>query len=290
MVVIKKLSRLPLAVLVLLLFTFTDNVKAENSAPAKARLNTSNTASLSRLNYAPIRLDGGTRLTLISPAKMAAVARRVKRTLEKTHAFFTSTFGPIPALKNSVRLMDEETFFLATGAPRWTNAMYYRGQILIPLSQQDYRSLDNVERSLRHEYTHAVINALSNGRCPGWLDEGLAQWAEGSENPALQPALYNWLRDHPPVPLKLLQGGFTRLDPRMVPAAYAQSLFAARTIINTYGLKHIRRYFDRLRNGEPKDVAFKKNFSLTESDFEKRLALSLAKWRRRKTMYHLRMD
>ncbi len=230
------------------------------------------------IRYLPLSLSGGTKLTLISPEHWNAVAKKISGNLEKSHSFFSKLFGDIPAFQSSVRLMDEEDFYAETGAPRWTNAMYYRKQIIIPMSRSEAIDFDNLFRSVRHEYTHAVIHALSNGKAPGWLDEGIAQWAEGSENPALRPALYNWLSDNKPLPLLMLQGGFTKLESKMVPAAYAQSLFAANTMINTFGFKEIRGYFDSLRTGSNKPGAFKNNFRMSESKFEQHLAKTLNRW------------
>lgn len=38
------------------------------------------------------------------------------------------------------------------------------------------------------------------------------------------------------IPLGMLQGGFTKLDPKMVPAAYAQSLVTTSAVLSGYGL------------------------------------------------------
>ena len=141
-------------------------------------------------------------------------------------------------------------------------------------------------RSVKHEYTHAVINALSGGRCPGWLDEGLAQWAEGSVNPALEPALRKWLYFNPPIPLDLLQGGFTRLELPMVPPAYAQSLFAARSVIKTFGFPKISKYFKNLRKGKRKVSAFENSFDVDDSSFEKALGKSMKNWAYDTTKQH----
>ncbi|MBX7136761.1 MAG: hypothetical protein K1X83_02170 [Oligoflexia bacterium] len=236
--------------------------------------------SLARIELAPLQLQGGSRLTFISPVRWVPVTTKLSNNLRDTHRFFTDLLGEIPAFSSSIRLMDEETFYATTGAPRWTNAMYYKGEIIIPLSFKGPLDLRNIARSLKHEYTHAIINALSNGKCPGWLDEGLAQWAEGDENPALRPALNGWLSKHRPISLGLLQGGFTKLDSDMVPAAYAQSLFASNTMLNTFGFKPIRNYLDKLRDGMSRREAFAAAFNLDEQSFEARLGGALKQWNR----------
>lgn len=224
-----------------------------------------------KTRLAPLTLEGGSELTLISPDVWTPLADRALTVLSNTHAYYKKVLGEIPAFKSTVRLMPEEEFFQLTGAPSWTNAMYFRGEIIIPLALGQKIDLDNLYRSVKHEYTHAVVNSLSGGRCPGWLDEGLAQWAEGDENPALRPALNQWLTRNRPVPLGLLQGGFTKLDFEMVPPAYAQSLYAAKHIIHEFGFSSMRHYFDALREGDTKDSSFQRAFGQSERRFEQRL-------------------
>lgn len=251
---------------------------AENQDAKASLANQVSLPANAQLRSAPLMLMGGSKLTLIWPEKLSALSEKLSIGLSKTHQFFTDLLGEIPAFTSSIRLIDEETFYLTTGAPRWTNAMYYRGQIIIPLPANEVPDFDNIYRSLKHEYTHAVLNTLSAGKCPGWLDEGLAQWAEGEENPALRPALYDWLSKHKPVGLELLQGGFTKLNSDMVPAAYAQSLFAANTMVKTFGFSQIRHYLDNLRMGQSPQTAFNRAFNLSESAFEEKLGGALLNW------------
>ena len=237
----------------------------------------------SPIRVTPFTVKGGTKLTIIAPQKWNPMAGRLKSSLKNTHSYFTRLFGPIPAFKTSVKLMDDEEFYRATGAPRWTNAMYYKEQIIIPLPASGKINYSELYRSVKHEFTHAVIHSLSEGKCPGWLDEGLAQWAEGEENPALQPALLDWLQYNRPVPLNMLQGGFTKLRTNMVPAAYAQSLFAANTVIDFHGLDNIQDYFSALRLGYENSEAFERGFGISERAFEKSLGKKLYKWSRAHT-------
>ncbi|MBX7144962.1 MAG: hypothetical protein K1X79_10960 [Oligoflexia bacterium] len=242
---------------------------------AKASYSTDSAGSLRRQEHAPFTLAGGSTLTLITPTSFEPLAKNIQSTIEKSHSYLRTVFGEIPAFTTEVRLMDEETFFLTTGAPRWTNAMFFRNQIIVPLGPQAMQDLDNVYRAVRHEFTHAVLHAMTKGRCPGWIDEGLAQWSEGSENPALRPAMRDWLAVNQLVPFRLLQGGFTKLDTAMVPAAYGQSLYASKSIIAAFGFSKLRAYFDKLRDGESKEESFIRAFGMSEADFEQRFGTGL---------------
>jgi hypothetical protein len=232
----------------------------------------------SPLRFTPINLANGSKLTLITPTRWSETASSLIGVLNTTHDQFTRLFADIPAFSTSIRLMDEEEFFELTGAPKWTNAMFFRGQIILPLARGKAVDIENLNRSVRHEYTHAILSALSAGNLPGWLDEGLAQWFEGEESPGLRQALREWLKTHEPVPLSLLQGGFTKLKPEMVPAAYAQSLLATRLVAEKYGFPALGAYFMLLRDGVEKEVAFETAFNITLSDFESHMGRALKRW------------
>jgi hypothetical protein len=255
--------------------SFASATPLEESEPERARYSADDTRSL---RFTPLNLTGGSKLTLISPTKWSDVADELVTTLNKTHAEYTARFASIPAFSTSIRLMDEQSFYELTGAPAWTNAMFIRGQIVIPISTTQPIELENLHRSVKHEYTHAIISALSGGRAPGWLDEGLAQLMEGDEHPALRASLKSWLQVNDPVPLSLLQGGFTKLSTPMVPPAYAQSLLASKAIVDTYGFSKIGVYLEALRQGVDKDQAFTIGFGISPHVFEQKLASALKTW------------
>ena len=232
----------------------------------------------SSLRFTPLDLADGSKLTLISPSRWSDLAEELVVSLNRTHNEYTERFERIPAFSTAIRLMDEDAFYDLTGAPTWTNAMFFRGEIIIPLSNTKPIDIENLDRSVRHEFTHAILSSMSGGQIPGWLDEGVAQWAEGQEHPALRKALKSWLKHHEPVPLDRLQGGFTKLEPAMVPAAYAQSLLASKAMIKAFGFKRIGDYLSLLRKGVERPLAFESAFGLTLADFEEKLGDSLKTW------------
>ena len=234
------------------------------------------------LRFYPIILDDGSRITLISPTYFSAIATEVSHQVIETHHTLTSTFGAAPPFRTSIRIMDETDFYQLTGAPEWTNAMFFRGEIIIPLEPGKPIDRTNLLRSIKHEYSHAVLSAMSGGLIPGWIDEGLAQWIEGAENPVLKASLKKYLRQADPISLQLLQGGFTKLPSSMVPAAYAESLIATQAIIRAYGEKRIGRYLKNLRDGMDKEMAFQSAFEISLGTFEEKLHQTLIHWNHRR--------
>lgn len=251
---------------------FSPNMSADYESPQLA-----GTAHEDGIRYVHLNLQGGSELKLISPERWAPILDLVRASLPEIHRDSEQLFGDIPALITSIRLIDDKHFFQTTGAPKWTSALYFRGEIMIPIESPNHVDLRTLNFAVRHEYTHAVIHALSDGKCPGWLDEGLAQWVEDGNNPVVRPSLRRWLREHQPLKLEFLQQGFTQLDYELASAAYAQSLFSAHQAINIFGFKSIRLFFDGLRNGLGQGVAFERAFSMPQRVFEENLGRALLK-------------
>ena len=232
----------------------------------------------SSLRFLPITLKDGSRLTLITPDYWVDIAKGVSQEITRTHQQLTALLGSAPPFRTSIRIMEEYYFYELTGAPSWTNAMFFRGEIIIPLDSSKPIDMENLRRSVKHEYSHAVLSAMSAGAIPGWIDEGLAQWIEGDENPVLKATLKRYLADEHPISLHLLQGGFTKLPNTMVPAAYAESLIAIQAVIKAYGTEKIGLYLKLLRNGESSEKAFHLAFGISLSIFESKLRQTLISW------------
>lgn len=249
---------------------------AQNPIDGKARLK----AGIPQETPSDTSLDKREAFQIIAYGKWLSLSKELEELLYTTRADFQEKLGPLPPFHVSIELIDERKFFQETKAPKWTNAMYFDGRVLIPLPENGPIDKDNMHRSLRHEMTHAIVNAASAGKCPGWLDEGLAQWSEGPINPIIEKILAKHLQSAEPVPFVYLQGGFTRLDMRLVGPAYAESLFATNSIIRSFGFNAIGEFFKLLRTGNEEAIAFNKAFHMSRNDFEASLKPALIKWAR----------
>lgn len=191
----------------------------------------------------------------------------------RTRRELTAVFGDLSAVQPRVIFLDAEEFHRRTKMPAWTNALFIRNQIIVPVQTGKVLDVNDLTKALRHEFVHAMTHSLSAGRCPGWLDEGLAQIIEGGDHTSTENSLRQWLEKSPPIPFALLQGGFTQLDENMVAPAYGQALWSARFIVRNYGLTGIRRYLETLRLADVDNTIdpFKTAFGLSEADFERTL-------------------
>lgn len=237
------------------------------------------------VSFTPIKLGNDSTIQLISSPSLAELGRELLLDVRSIHGEFSQMFGGITGIHNTLRVIDAEEFYALTRLPSWTNAMFFRSQVVIPIDRSRPLDTQDLRRSLRHEYFHAITHALSQGRCPGWLDEGLAQHLEGSSPNRLWSALSQWVRSRDMVPFQRLSRGFTKLPNEMVAPAYAQSLVAARMIRTQFGMPAVRSFLERLKRGDDGDVAFRIAFGLPPAAFHERVRQNIISGRFKRDDY-----
>ncbi|MDP2808493.1 MAG: hypothetical protein Q8O74_10205 [bacterium] len=164
----------------------------------------------------------------------------------------------------SVILYSDQQFRDITHLASWAGAAF-DGKIRIPVAnyQNDRLLLKNV---LTHEFTHAAIYDLTGGRCPAWLNEGLAMLLEG-----LMP------KEQVYIPLKELQKPFTGLEADQALLAYKASLSASYFLTSQYDWAFVRLLFSKMQQGMDFRPAFKEAYGLNVAEFEQRWKESLTK-------------
>lgn len=84
----------------------------------------------------------------------------------------------LPAPLQVVLNDSTQSFMAATGLPWWAAAAT-RGQKIGLQPVRVLRKRGILEPTLRHEYAHFVIERVSHGRAPRWLEEGLSAYVAG---------------------------------------------------------------------------------------------------------------
>jgi len=194
-----------------------------------------------------MRFEGGQ----VSPA----FRHDLLQTLEHHFDELVRETGYLPGDDIPVILYTQQQYFDVTRAPTWTGALN-DGKLRIPI--QGLSSVNSeLSKTLKHELAHSFINQLTRGRCPTWLNEGVAQLLEprstisdGHELALVYAAGKN-------VPLNQLEGSFTSYSGMAATVAYAESLAAVEHIRDVYGMSTVSGILKRIGEGSSTEAALR---------------------------------
>jgi tetratricopeptide (TPR) repeat protein len=180
--------------------------------------------------------------------------RDLLATLESDYDDLVRQLGVAPRTSIPVILYTGQAFFDVTQAPSWTGAIN-DGKLRIPISGVNFVTPE-LARVLKHELAHSFINQISNGRCPQWLHEGIAQALEPKplNNGHRLAQLFQAQRE---IPLNGLEGSFMRFSPMEATLAYDESLATVQYISDTYGMSEVQRILERLGQGSSTEAALR---------------------------------
>lgn len=127
-------------------------------------------------------------------------------------------------------LYTEQQFRDVTRAPSWSGGQY-DGRIRLPVAGASQQPA-LFERVLTHELTHAIVAGIAPTGVPGWLNEGLAQYFDGTDANVARRRMKAAGRS---IPLKQLEGSFGRMSAADAQVAYDESLLAVSVIAERPG-------------------------------------------------------
>ena len=129
-------------------------------------------------------------------------------------------------------------------------------QLRIPLHGVDSVTPE-LSRIVRHELTHTFVNQLSAGRCPAWLNEGIAQMLEPRTLGSRSVRLAQIFRAEREIPLNMLERGFGSFTTEEALLAYDESLLAASYLNAHYGMGDLIRVLGRIGQGDSAESALR---------------------------------
>jgi tetratricopeptide (TPR) repeat protein len=169
--------------------------------------------------------------------------------------------GEYPSNTIVAILYTEKQFRDITRAPEWSDGQY-DGRIRIPVAGASQKP-ELFARVLTHELTHAVVASIAPRGVPAWLNEGLAQYFDGSDPQAARRRMKTLGR---PAPLKNLERSFGQLSATDAQVAYDESLLAVSVMIDRPGFGWTR-LLHRLADGQSFDDAIG-SFGFSYADLE----------------------
>jgi len=216
---------------------------------AKAQRETSTEADFSQ------RESGHFTLRYEGKQTSEQLRRELIATLESEYDDLVRELGVAPRASIPVVLYTEQAFFDVTHAPLWSGAIN-DGRLRIPVSGLTSMTSD-LARVLKHELAHSFVNQASGGRCPTWLNEGIAQAVEPKSLSTNGRRLAQLFRAQQAIPYNSLEGSFMRFSPIEAVLAYDESLAAVDYINDTYGMSDVQRILERLSQGSSAEAALR---------------------------------
>ncbi len=203
----------------------------------------------------------------------AELRRQILDTLERHYNQLVNDLGFSPRETISVSLYTDQQFFDVTRAAAWVGALN-DGKLRLPINGVEVVDT-TFSRVMKHELAHSFINQMTRGRCPTWLNEGIAQLLEprsAAPEGRRLAALYGAQRN---IPLNQLEGSFLRFSADEATVAYAQSLIAAEYIRDTYGVSTLAQVMKRIGEGQSTESALRSTIHSGYAQFEQELARHL---------------
>jgi len=193
--------------------------------------------------------------------------------LERHFDDLVSTMGLLPRDPIVVVLYTNQTYFDVTLAPTWTAALN-DGKLRIPIEGLTSVTPD-LSRVLKHELAHSFIRQATNGRCPVWLNEGLAQLVEPQSAVKYRTPLTNLFQNGKQTSLQSMEGSFIGLDSSHAAIAYIESLAYVEYIRDSYGMNRIADVMRYLSEGQSPEESLKSaihdDYAQLEEEFARHL-------------------
>lgn len=190
-----------------------------------------------------------------------AMRSQLLAALESHYDDLVRELGISPRNSIAVILYTNQAYFDVTQAPSWSGAIN-DGKLRIPI--QGLSSVTpQLSRVLKHELAHSFVNQLSAGRCPQWLNEGIAQLVEPKQVSHGRDLAELYRAQHE-IPLNMLEGSFVQFTPVQAVVAYEESLAATQYISESSGMIDVQRILERLGQGSSTEAALR---SVLHSDY-----------------------
>ena len=185
------------------------------------------------------------------------------RLIHRTYGELGEMFGYYPLSPVPISITNTNgTELSQRSLPNWASGCY-DGSIRLVYCAVSEPVLSILYALLRHEWVHLLSHHLTNGRCPIWLDEGLAQSVARPMFQSERLNLRQAVQTKQLLPFAALSEPFSQLPAKHRKLAYIQSTAIVEYLIQQFGLPKIRVLLHQLGNDIPIETAIEQSFGLT---------------------------
>jgi hypothetical protein len=200
--------------------------------------------------HAGLDQRSGVRFTILYEGlTQKAIGARVEQVLESSYWTIGKLFNSYPSTTLTVVLYTDRQFQDVTRVPPWAGGAY-DGRIRLAVGGA-LRTPAALDRLVRHELVHAIIDHAAPRNIPAWLHEGLASVIESGDRTWIAKVLRGTGEVYR---LEDLARGFDHLDGASARVAYAESAAAAEILIDRLG-PNLGVFIQMVGNGQSVDQA-----------------------------------
>jgi tetratricopeptide (TPR) repeat protein len=194
------------------------------------------------------------------------LAGDILSTLEDAYSSVGRDLSSFPTGRITVILYTKKDYKTVTAGPDWSGGLY-DGKIRLPVGGAQELS-DQLKSVLFHEYTHVVVQEITHGNCPTWLNEGLAelQGRKIFNHPLID--LGKAAKSGAFIPFAKMETGFTSLSSKEAALSYQQSYSLVNFMVNSYGWPKVTEILLNLGAGMGSAAAIKKAMGDFGLDFD----------------------
>ncbi|WP_243371252.1 peptidase MA family metallohydrolase [Geotalea sp. SG265] len=187
----------------------------------------------------------------------SGLADAVLDALETAYNRIGSDLDYFPAARIPVILYTKKDYRLVTSSPEWSGGLY-DGKIRLPIGGATDLT-PQLRAVLFHEYTHVIVNEITRGNVPTWLNEGLAEYEGRREyNPPMAELGGSARHGGNYLPFTSLEGSFGGFNSKQASLAYQQSYSLVNYMIGAYGWFNIKEILTNLGRKMPLNAALSK--------------------------------
>ena len=202
-------------------------------------------------------------------SSMSEVVKSITDTIHETATQLQEAFGIGFPAHLTVEVLPAHEYHQKTQAPLWSGGVLLTPSRIVIAEDLGRENTNEFTSTLRHEYMHAAVASLSGSNSPAWLDEGLAQLAEGSSmNPERSAVLSQFAYQNGCLPLHKLNKNFKAVQSRAMRAVYLYSLFATEQLLQATSRSAVLRFLNSLKERRAYEEAFQSAFGMTPTEFQ----------------------
>jgi hypothetical protein len=206
------------------------------------------------------------------------IAFLLRKMMEDVHKEVTEKIGFSPHERTKIYIVSNQLEFNRLAGKKmqdWVVGFASKGKNTIVLQTTKWRKED-LDKVLKHEYSHIVLGEVASKAIPHWFDEGLAMYVAGEWSAYKSFIVGKAVLIGTLLPLKEIREAFP-VRREKAQLAYAQSLSFLAYLMEKYGREDFHRLIQKLSEGANFNSALQISFGKTLPTLEREWRMYLKK-------------